>query len=58
MGLFNKLGRNVERFKQTATDAADQQAEYECSACESRFHTDHDDCPECGATEIRPIDGE
>lgn len=55
MGLFNKLGRNVEQFKQTAADAADQQAEYECQACESRFHTDNEVCPECGASEVHAL---
>ncbi|MFC6974916.1 hypothetical protein ACFQL1_09860 [Halomicroarcula sp. GCM10025709] len=56
MGLFNKIGRNVEQFKQTATDAANEQADYECRACGSRLHTDHEECPECGANEVYPVD--
>jgi rRNA maturation endonuclease Nob1 len=56
MGLFNKIGRNVEQFKQTAADAASEQADYECRACGSRFHTDSEECPECGASEVHPAD--
>lgn len=52
MGFFNKLGREVEQFKQNAKAAADESAEYQCQACDARFHTEYDECPECGAQEV------
>jgi rRNA maturation endonuclease Nob1 len=56
MGFFNRVGRTVEEFKRTATEVAEEQADYRCRTCESRFHTDHDECPDCGAAtvEARP----
>lgn len=58
MGLFRKLGKQVEQFKQDAKSAADQDAEYECAACGERFHSPQDVCPECGSDEIVAIDAE
>ncbi|WP_238392175.1 DUF7129 domain-containing putative zinc-binding protein [Halorussus amylolyticus] len=58
MGLFKELGKQVEQFKQDAKSAADEAAAYECAACGARFHTARDDCPDCGADEIRSIDAE
>lgn len=58
MGLFNDLGRRVERFKQSAVEAAEAEADYECRACEARFHTDREECSECGSPEVVPTDGE
>ncbi len=55
MGLFNKIGRNFEQFKKRATDAAKETAEYQCQACGTRFHVDHEECPECGAEEVEQI---
>jgi rRNA maturation endonuclease Nob1 len=52
MGLFNKLGRQVEQFKQNAKEVAEKQAPYRCQACDARFHTEYDECPECGAQEV------
>ena len=58
MGIFNELGRQAEQFKQKAKEAAKEQADaeeqvdYQCQACDARFHTEHDECPECGAQEI------
>lgn len=52
MGLFRKLGKQVEQFKQDAKSAADEGAEYECAACGARFQTPRDDCPECGSDEV------
>jgi len=52
MGLFNKLGQQVEQFKQNATEAAEESADYQCRACDTRFHTEYDECPECGAREV------
>lgn len=51
MGFFNKLGRRVEQFKQSAQEAA-KEPDYQCRACDGRFHTEYDECPECGAQEI------
>lgn len=48
MGFFNELGRQVESFKRTAEDAAEEEAVYECLGCENRFDARHDSCPECG----------
>lgn len=56
MGLFEKAGRRFERFKQEATDAAKDQAEFECEACGERLFTAHDTCPECGAEAVVPIE--
>lgn len=58
MGLFNRLGREVEQFKQTAKNAAEEDAEYRCRACDARFTTRHDRCPECGAETVEPTDDE
>lgn len=54
MGFFNRAGRTVEQFTQTAKDVAAQEAEYQCGACEELFQTDHDECPECGAAAVEP----
>lgn len=59
MGLFERLGRKVERFKQTAQQSADESADYRCRACGERFHVGHDECPECGAERVERVrDGE
>ncbi|MFP4530744.1 MAG: hypothetical protein ACLFNC_05570 [Halodesulfurarchaeum sp.] len=55
MGIFNRIGRQVETFKQRAETAAEETAEYECSACEASFHVDHETCPDCGADAVEPI---
>lgn len=52
MGLFRKVGRQVEQFKRTATETAKEDAGYRCRACDARFNTHDDQCPECGTTEI------
>jgi len=57
MGLFNELGRRVEKFKQSATDAAGD-AEYGCRDCEATFVTDYDECPECGSSGVVAVGGE
>ncbi|MFB6110074.1 MAG: hypothetical protein ABEJ60_04280 [Halodesulfurarchaeum sp.] len=54
MGIFNELGRQLERFKQSAQAAAEETAEYQCQACGARFHAEFEACPECGAAEIAP----
>ncbi|QHS16128.1 FmdB family zinc ribbon protein [Halopenitus persicus] len=52
MGFFERAGRRVERFKQAAKKAADENADYRCQSCNARFNADDDQCPECGSTEI------
>lgn len=54
MKLTRKLGRHVERFKQSATEAADAGPDYVCRACGSEFATDYEECPECGADDVAP----
>ncbi|MFC7007364.1 hypothetical protein [Halalkalicoccus salilacus] len=58
MGIFNRLGREVEQFKQTAKNAAAEDAEYRCRACDARFTAQNDRCPECGAKEVEPTESE
>ncbi|MDZ5810601.1 hypothetical protein U4E84_04480 [Halorubrum sp. AD140] len=48
MGLFNALGRRVEEFKQTAENAAERAETVQCPACDERFDSTHERCPECG----------
>lgn len=55
MGLFEKVGRRVERFKQRASDAATAEADYECSACGERLYADAETCPECGAAAVEAL---
>ncbi|MFC6835532.1 hypothetical protein [Halomarina ordinaria] len=52
MGLFKRLGRQVEQFKQTATETAEGDADYRCRACDARYHVQHDRCPECGTEDV------
>ncbi len=54
MGIFNDLGRTVEQFKQDAAEAAEKQAAYRCRDCESQFHVEYEECPECGSQDITP----
>jgi rRNA maturation endonuclease Nob1 len=55
MGLFNKLGQKVERFRQDAKQAAAETEQYYCEDCEARFHTDYEECPECGSTDVSTL---
>ena len=55
MGFFKRIGREVEQFKQTATESATQNANYQCEACEARFYSQHEQCPECDAESIVSI---
>lgn len=52
MGLFERAGREVERFKQTARAEAERTGDYRCRECGERFRADHDECPECGAEAV------
>lgn len=58
MGLFRKLGQQVEEFAQATRDAADESADFRCAACGESLHTDHDRCPECGEDAVVPVDSE
>lgn len=58
MGFFKKVGRQVERFKRTATETAEEDASYRCRACDARFDAHDGRCPDCGATEVVPADDE
>ena len=49
MGLFNKVGRQVEKFKQTAKNAAESAETSQCPACDEQFDSAYEHCPECGA---------
>jgi len=58
MGIFNRLGREVEEFKQNAKQAADERHDYRCEACDARFSTAYDECPDCGADAVVAADDE
>jgi len=58
MGLFERLGRNVEKLKQQAEAASEQSATHGCENCETLLYTDHDECPECGADAVRVLSAE
>ncbi|ELZ36235.1 hypothetical protein C471_15547 [Halorubrum saccharovorum DSM 1137] len=49
MGLFTEIGRQVEKFKRTAENAADGAETFRCPACDEEFDSAHEHCPECGA---------
>ena len=56
--MFRKLGRRTEQFKQDVDTAAAENADYECRGCEARFAVKPEQCPDCGAEEITPIETE
>ncbi|MFB6140136.1 MAG: hypothetical protein ABEJ26_06850 [Halosimplex sp.] len=58
MGLFNRLGREVEEFRQTAKQSARESHDYRCEACEARFSVDSETCPECGSDDVVATDEE
>ncbi|MFB6136403.1 MAG: hypothetical protein ABEJ04_06555 [Halobacteriaceae archaeon] len=58
MGLFRRLGRRVGEFEEEAKSAAEEEADYECSACGERFYTESDRCPECGSGDVVALDDE
>lgn len=61
MGLFEKAGRHVERFKQRASEAAREEADYECADCGASLYANAETCPDCGAeavVEREPDDAE
>lgn len=56
MGFFEAFGRRVEQFKQTAEKTAAETADYRCRACDARFNTRANECPECGETAVTPTE--
>ncbi|WP_122088208.1 hypothetical protein [Halalkalicoccus subterraneus] len=58
MGFFEKIGREVEQFKQTAQESAEENASYRCRTCESRFNIYDEECPDCGANNVVPMNTE
>ena len=52
MSFFKQVGRQVEKFKQTATETAKKDAAYQCQACDARFDAQRDQCLECEAQTI------
>ncbi|MFC6989011.1 hypothetical protein ACFQJD_10310 [Haloplanus sp. GCM10025708] len=56
MNPFRKLGRQVERFKSNAEEAAGERPRYQCTECEARFDEAHPRCPECDAANVVSID--
>ncbi|PSQ15132.1 hypothetical protein BRD00_15370 [Halobacteriales archaeon QS_8_69_26] len=52
MGLFEKAGRRFEKFKKATEEAAEEEAEYGCTACETVLYTAQEECPECGAAAV------
>lgn len=55
MGLFERFGEKVERFKQEAVAARDESADYRCRNCDTEIYSDQEQCPECGSTEIERV---
>ena len=52
MGLFENLGKKVERFKQQAESAASEEASHVCGDCGEALYTDQDQCPHCGSENV------
>ena len=52
MGLFENLGKKVERFKQQAEEAANEDASHVCADCSEPLYADRDRCPECGSENV------
>jgi rRNA maturation endonuclease Nob1 len=55
MGLFERLGRKVQKLKREAEAASEGSATHGCTHCETLLYTDHDECPECGADAVRAL---
>lgn len=56
MGIFNRLGRKAEKLKRQAEAASAEEATHRCPDCEQLLYTDHEECPECGGTDVYEID--
>jgi uncharacterized OB-fold protein len=55
MGFFNDLGEKVERFKQSAEEAAREEATHVCRNCGERLYSAHEICPECESDRVEPL---
>ncbi|WP_330633377.1 hypothetical protein [Halocatena halophila] len=60
MGLFKKLGRQAEQFKQDMQSAAKETTDqdgktYYCKRCEETFAGPSEQCPECNSTDIEIV---
>jgi hypothetical protein len=49
MGFFRDMGKKAEKLKQEVSDAARQEALYQCRECGTAVYTERDTCPECGS---------
>ncbi|WP_227015670.1 zinc-ribbon domain-containing protein [Haloarcula sp. JP-L23] len=49
VGFFEKAGREVEKFKRTVSEAAEEHRTAECPACGESVPDDAEECPQCGA---------
>ncbi len=58
MGLFNRLGRKVEKMKREAESASRDSATHRCTHCETLLYTDYAECPECETDAVVAIDSE
>jgi hypothetical protein len=61
MGLFENLGRRVEKFKQAAEDAASEDASHKCVDCGELYFRAYEECEACGGgpvVEIGTTDGQ
>jgi uncharacterized OB-fold protein len=56
MGLFNRLGREVEKLKQKADTARAEQATHGCENCGELFYSARESCPECSSDAVVEID--
>jgi hypothetical protein len=57
MGLFENIGRKVEKFKQEAQSVSEDQAVGKCRDCGEFLYTDRPDCPDCGSEDILRPEG-
>lgn len=55
MGLFRKIGRNVEEFSRSVKESADEAADYRCADCDEPYYTERETCSECGG-DVHPVE--
>jgi len=56
MSLFNKVGRTVEKTKQTLT--SEGESDYVCQSCEKPVSEEFDHCPHCGEATVEPVESD
>ncbi|MFB6104596.1 MAG: hypothetical protein ABEJ57_05860 [Halobacteriaceae archaeon] len=54
MSLFRKVGRTVERTKQSLV--GDGEAAYVCRSCDTELEAASEYCPHCGEPTVEPIE--